>query len=137
LRELGGGTAHADCSACDSAACASTGNGGSGADGCTERGYSHGPSSDSKHQCSGGESKHDAADQSDWAANTDYHQGGRAGNREHSSADEQRRDSDTDRGSANSDAADSSTGQRSARESRAAFGSCPAMRERLGRDGGE
>ena len=134
--KLGGGTAYASYGACGSAA-SSCDNYTSGADDCTERGYSHDFSSDSKHQRSGGESKHDAADQSDWAADTDYHQGGRAGSRERSSADKQRRDSDTDRGSADSDAPDSCTGQRSARESRAAFCSHPAVRERAGRIRGE
>ena len=71
----------------------------------------------------------------DRAADTDYHQGGRAGNRQHSSTDKQRRDSDTDCGSADSDAADSGIGQRSGRESRAAFCSCRAMRERSARQG--
>jgi hypothetical protein len=137
LRLFGGGAADAHCGACDSAACASTDSCGSGADDYTECSYSHGPSSGSKHQYSAGESKHDAADQSNWAADADYHQGGRGGNRERSSANKQCRDSDTDWGSADSDAADACTGQRSARESRAAFCPSPAMRERLGRDSGE
>ena len=133
-----GRAAYTDCGACGSAACTSNcDNYTSGADDCTERGYSYGPSSDCKHEHSVGESKHNAADQSDWAADTDNHQGGWGGNGERSSTDKQRGDSDTDWGSADSDAADSCTGQRSARESGAASCSCPAMRECLGRDSGE
>ena len=81
--------------------------------------------------------EHDAADEPEWAADTDYHQGGRGGNTERSSAAKQRRDSDTDHGSPDSDAADSCAGQWSAGESREAFSSSPAMRDRVGRDGGE
>jgi hypothetical protein len=135
---LVGRAADADCSACRSAA--STPNCDSytaDADDCTERHFSHGRSSDSKREPSAGESKHDDADESDWTADADYHQGGRGGNRERSSADRQRRGPDSDWGSANSDAANSCTGQWSTHESRAASCSCPTMRDRFGRDLGE
>jgi hypothetical protein len=138
LRQLVGRAADADGSACRSAA--STPNCDSytaDADDCTERHFSHSRSSGSKREHSADESKPDAADESDWTADADYHQGGRGGNRERSSADRQRRGPDSDWGSADSDAADSCTGQWSARESRAASCSRRAMRDRLGRDSGE
>jgi hypothetical protein len=136
LHKLASSTAHTDCSTCDSASASKRDDYTSAADDCAERGYSHGPSAESKHEHFPGESKHDAADQSDWASDTDYHQGGRGGNRERSSANK-RRDSDTDWGSADSDAADSCARQWPADESRAASCPCPAMRERLGCDNGE
>ena len=126
-----GRAADADCSACRSAA--STPDCDSytaDADDCTERHFSHSRSSGSKREHSAGESKHDAAGESDWTADADYHEGGRGGNRERSSADRQRRGPD-------SDAANSCTGQWSTHESRAASCSCPTMRDRFGRDLGE
>jgi len=140
LRQLVGRAAYTDCGACRSAGSASNCNSytyNSRADDSAERGCSHACSSDCKHEHSADESNHDPTDQPYWATDADHHKGSRGGNREHSSADKQRRGSDTDWGSADSDATDSGTGQWSAHESRAASCPCRAMRERVGRDGGE